>query len=168
MAVNPYTGEVIPDDSLPPQAPGAATIFIDKLGRLMPDPTPIEPPIGYKPAPSLFEQIREMVRSETLRQAAEDAGAETFEEADDFEVGDDWDPRSPYENEWDTPMDELKRRHDADMADLAAPPPQPGSTPPEPLPYAPQGHQNPPNPGGGDALADTPLEKAIAAKPKKG
>jgi len=58
---------------------------------------PIAPPVGYKKQPSLAEQIRLMVRSERLRQEALAAGAETFEEADDFDVGDDFEPSSPYE-----------------------------------------------------------------------
>lgn len=66
-------------------------------GFEIPDPTPMAPPIGYKRQPSLAEQIREMVRSEKLAQEAAAAGAETFEEADDFDVEDDEFPASPYE-----------------------------------------------------------------------
>lgn len=80
---------------------GIAKIRLDKNGHELHDPVPIEPPLGYKRAPSLSEQIRTMVRGEALRRAAEDAGAETFEEADDFDVGDDYDPRSPYEEIFD-------------------------------------------------------------------
>jgi len=71
---------------------------------------PIAPPIGYKKQPSMVEIVRDMVRSERLRQAALDSGHETFEEADDFDVGDDPDVlRSPYENEFDPPVEELMR-----------------------------------------------------------
>lgn len=66
-----------------------------------PDPVPMAPPVGYVRHVPLHEQIRQMVRSEALRQAAIDAGAETFEEGDDFDVGDDYDPRSPHEYEFD-------------------------------------------------------------------
>lgn len=69
----------------------------DEEGREILDGTPIAPPIGYKPTKSIAEQVREMVRSEHLRLAAESAGMETFEEADDFDVGDDYDPSSPFE-----------------------------------------------------------------------
>lgn len=58
---------------------------------------PIAPPVGYVQQPSLAERIRSMVRSEHLRAAAEGAGFETFEESEDFEVGEDYDPKSPYE-----------------------------------------------------------------------
>lgn len=64
---------------------------------------PIAPPLGYIKQPSITERIRDMVRSEHLRLAAESAGAETFEEANDFDVGDDYDPSSPYEEVFDPP-----------------------------------------------------------------
>lgn len=87
---------------------------LDPQGREVPDPTPMAPPIGYKRTPSLAEQIREMVRSERLAMEAAAAGFESFEEADDFEVGDDFDPSSPYEEQFEpTPIPELKRRRDA-------------------------------------------------------
>lgn len=72
------------------------------------DRTPIAPPIGYQRQVPLHLQIREMVRSEALRQAAEAAGAETFEEADDFEVDDDYDPTTPYENDFDPPLKDVR------------------------------------------------------------
>lgn len=73
-------------------------------GLEIPDPTPVAPPVGYVKQPSLVEQIRAMVRSEKLRLEAEAMGAETFEDADDFDVGDDFDPTSPYEADFE-PMD---------------------------------------------------------------
>lgn len=62
---------------------------------------PMAPPLGYIKQPSVTERIRDMVRSEHLRLAAEAAGQETFEEADDFEVGEDFDPHSPFEENFD-------------------------------------------------------------------
>lgn len=70
-------------------------------GRQMVSPLPIAPPVGYKKHPTIAEQIRTMVRSERLAQEAAAAGFETFDEADDFEVGDDYDPTSPYEVNFD-------------------------------------------------------------------
>lgn len=70
----------------------------DERGRELPDPVPLAPPVGYKPSKDIFEQVREMVRSEALAAAAAAGGAETFEEAEDFNVGDDFDPSSPYED----------------------------------------------------------------------
>lgn len=45
-----------------------------------------------------------MVVSEKLRMEALAAGQETFEEADDFDVDDDFDPTSPYEVNFDPPL----------------------------------------------------------------
>lgn len=70
---------------------------LDTHGHEIPDPTPVEPPIGYVKQPSLAEQIRQAILSDRLKREAEEAGLETFEEADDFNVGDDYDPSSPYE-----------------------------------------------------------------------
>lgn len=76
--------------------------------KLIPDGIPMEPPLGYKPSQSMVEIIRDMVRSEQLARDLDAAGVETFEEADDFEVGDE-DPqmRSPWENDFDPPIKEL-------------------------------------------------------------
>lgn len=85
-------------------------------GAEVPDPTPMQPPIGYKRQPSLADQIRQMVISERLAQEAAEAGAETFDEADDFDVGDDYDPTSPYEMDFDQASPaELRARRDAAM-----------------------------------------------------
>jgi len=72
------------------------------------DPVPMAPPIGYKKVPSMVEIVRDMVRSERLAQEARDAGHETFEEAEDFDIGED-DPQlhSPFENDFDPPLEEL-------------------------------------------------------------
>lgn len=77
-------------------------------GSFIPDPTPMAPPIGYKKQPSMVELVREMVRSERLRQEVEAAGQETFEEAEDFDIGDDPpDLKSGWENDFDPPLEEL-------------------------------------------------------------
>lgn len=86
---------------------GEVRQYIDEDGREVLDPTPMEPPLGWKRQPSLAEQIRDMVRSEQLRAAAEAQGMETFEEADDFEVDDDYDPSTPFENDFDPPIKEM-------------------------------------------------------------
>lgn len=82
----------------------------DSRGREIPDPTPMQPPVGYNPQPSLAQQIRQMVVSERLAMEAREAGAETFEEADDFDVGDDFEAErhSPYEANFD-PMTPQER-----------------------------------------------------------
>lgn len=82
----------------------------DERGYEIPDPTPMAPPIGYNRQPSLAEQIRAMIVSQKLAQEAAEAGAETFEEADDFEIGDDFEQErhSPYEANFD-PMTDQER-----------------------------------------------------------
>lgn len=78
----------------------------DDKGLYYPDPTPIAPPVGYVRSPTIAEQIRSMVRSEQLRRHADTQGLDTFEEADDFDVGDDYDPRSPWEEQFHGQFDE--------------------------------------------------------------
>lgn len=79
---------------------------------------PIASPVGYVKQPSLSERIRAMVRSEHLRAAAEGAGYETFDEAEDFDVDDDPELRSNYEihETWES-----------------APTPRPNEPPPGPV-----------------------------------
>lgn len=71
------------------------------------DPVPLSPPLGYQFNEPLALQIRRMVRSEKLRQAAEEAGFETFEEANDFMIDEEGDWRSGYENDEDRPVEEV-------------------------------------------------------------
>lgn len=118
---------------------------LTKLGQEVPDPTPIEPPLGYVKQPSISDQIRQMVRSEQLRQEARNAGFETLEEADDFDVDDEFhDPTTPYEE------------HFFPQEEPPAPTPSPyvtTNTGPTPPPVAspgaaPQPPQAPPAPSG--------------------
>ncbi|UYD39222.1 MAG: hypothetical protein [Wigfec virus K19_160] len=98
---NPETGEI----SL---VPVYGTHKLDENGAEVLDPTPIAPPVGYRRQPSLAEQIREMVRSERLALEAAAMGAETFEESEDFDVEDDYDPSTPFENDFDPPISEIR------------------------------------------------------------
>lgn len=115
-------------------------------GRDLPDPTPIAPPIGYVQQPHLWEQIRNMVRSEQLAYAAREAGAETFEEAEDMGIGDDDDamPDSPWEDEFEGSTlaelkslqefaaKEIKRRAIKDSMEPVNPAPEGGIAPTSP------------------------------------
>lgn len=99
-------------------------------------PLPMAPPVGYKKSPTLAEQIRAMIISEKLRQEAEAAGFETFEEADDFDVGDDFDPTSPYEGDFDPlppppPVPVADRQQQAPEGSPATPPAGAGAPAPE-------------------------------------
>lgn len=106
-------------------------------GRFVPDPVPMEPPIGYVKQPSMVEIVRDMVRSEKLRAEIEAAGHESFEEADDFDVGDDPELlRSGYEDELDEgAIEEVVAHARALQEEKAAEPPAgsdggPGAEPP--------------------------------------
>lgn len=71
-------------------------------------PTPMQPPLGYKRAPSLAEQIRQQVLAAKLEELSH--LEETDEEADDFNVGEDFEPSSPHENDGMPTIRELKIR----------------------------------------------------------
>lgn len=63
-----------------------------------------------KKTPSLHEQIQQAVRYERLR-ALENRGIEeTDEEADDFEIGEDFEPLSKHENDHIPSIKALKKR----------------------------------------------------------
>lgn len=94
--VNAKTGEVV------------ERVYLSDDGEF-PDPTPKDPPIGYKKQPSMVQIIREQIRAAHLARDLEAAGMETFEESDDFEVPDPENDMvaSPHENEFDPPVSEL-------------------------------------------------------------
>ena len=84
----------------------------DELGRELPDPVPLAPPVGWFKQPSMFDHVRDMVRSEHLRMYAEAQGAETWEEAQDFDVEDETIPTSIYEGDFE-PLEDLQERRQA-------------------------------------------------------
>lgn len=112
----------------------------------IPDPVPMEPPLGFVKQPSMVDYVRGLVRSEQLRLTAQLAGYESFEEAEDFSVEDELEPGSAYEMEEDfEPVavlrDKLKKAETAAAAaaaeaasrrPAAAPSPEPVLSPPAP------------------------------------
>lgn len=84
-------------------------VLYDEYGREIPDPTPMEIPVEFlSRSKSTAEIFREMIRNERLQAELMQAGYETFEEADDFDIPDDpVDPSSPWENEFDPPIAEV-------------------------------------------------------------
>jgi len=68
----------------------------DEHGREILDQTPVARTVGFERPPSMQELIQRYVRTELSRQASQ-AGEESFEEADDFDVDDDPELKSPYE-----------------------------------------------------------------------
>lgn len=85
-----------------------------------PDNTPLEPPIGHIEQVPIHVQIAQMVRSERLRQEAEAAGAESFDDADDFDVDDDPEIFSGFENDFETPLHDLRTRREIKEAEEKA------------------------------------------------
>lgn len=72
-------------------------------------PSNVPRSFSYAPRPpSEIERIRALIRSERLAAEAAAAGAETWEEADDFDIGDDFDPESPYEEVFEGAFDQVK------------------------------------------------------------
>lgn len=92
-------------NDMPDKYPGIGLdrgdIFLDEFGREIPDPIPMAPPVGYKRAPTMVEIIRQQIQGQQLADEARKMGKESWEEADDFNVGDDYDPSSPWEEQFD-------------------------------------------------------------------
>lgn len=82
----------------------------DENGGEVLDPTPMQPPLGYKKTPSLAEQIQQQVRIALLKRLEDEQLEETEDEADDFEVGDDFEPLSQYENDHMPTLANLKKK----------------------------------------------------------
>lgn len=93
----------------------------DDLGRELPDPVPMAPPLGYTPPLSMFDQMRAQIRAEhnRLRMMELEQLAETPEQANDFDVDEDIENMpSIYEERFD-PVD-LEVRSRLRQAEFAA------------------------------------------------
>lgn len=65
-------------------------------GAEITDPVPMELPVKLRTTPDAIVDIKRLVRDEVSR-LAEANGLESFDEADDFDVGDDEEISSPYQ-----------------------------------------------------------------------
>lgn len=113
-------------------------------GHFVVSGTPLAPPIGYVKQPSLVEVVRDMVRGERLRQLAQEADLETFEESEDFEIDDEAvQLRSQWENEFDPPLAEITQAVEEERKKKPAKPKKgasdAGVAPPTDGPGAPDG-----------------------------
>lgn len=133
--VDKETGEVLTHEEYMDRAVAAAVSKGYRRAYEIPDPDPMAPPLNFKRQPTIAEQMQAMVRSELLRREAEAAGMESFEESEDFEVGDN-EPFSPFEMQEFDPVEalrEARRREEAirseadrrDRVDNPAPPAPP-------------------------------------------
>lgn len=75
------------------------TIRQDKYGHETLDPTPMALPLDHEIPESIEDKIKRLIASERFQQSMEAQGYETFDEADDFDVGDDFEaePNSQWE-----------------------------------------------------------------------
>lgn len=108
---------------------------LNERGHEVPDPTPLAVPVGFRHPPSMQEMIKQYIRRELSEQASQ-AGAETLEEANDFDIPDG--PPDPY-SKWE---------HDLDPPELPPqePTPSPGahsSAPGGPAPAGPEAVSKP-------------------------
>lgn len=76
---------------------------LDAKGHEIPDSQPHTAPLKIRRAPTQYEQMKQLIRSQEFARQFE--GEETFDEADDFDVGDDFDPSSPYEEHFEGEFD---------------------------------------------------------------
>lgn len=75
--------------------------FIAPDGSEHPDPNPMELPIGFERPESIQDLIKRLVTDRVIQKELDDAGLETFDEADDFDVEDEYHVDSPYEEQFD-------------------------------------------------------------------
>lgn len=160
MSHDPETGEILDGDVLsnendPVVKRGRVRTsmgaYFDKLlnklqkpdGSEVPDSVPMQPPLGYRRQPTMVEYIRDMVRSEQLRAAAEASEMESFEEADDFDVADEFEPISAYEFE---EIFEPVRAADSPAAQADRPEAPEAPPPAKPVPVAPAAPAAPSDP----------------------
>lgn len=96
---DPGTIDLVKDyDNLTRETP-ISNAYQDAFGREILSSVPVEPPLGYVKRPSIADQIRDAIRQASIEAHA--AGAETEEEANDFDVDEDMEPTSPWENDFE-------------------------------------------------------------------
>lgn len=110
---------------------------LDLAGREINDPNPVFIPALNRPL-SLQDQIKRVLRTE-LSQQASAQGFETFEDADDFEVDDDFDAEpgpTPYvvmEHEIPKPVKKKPQKVEKKVIAESAPPSQTTKPPESPV-----------------------------------
>ncbi len=115
--------------------------FTDINNKEHPDPTPVELPLNQRKTPlTLAQDMKRFVREE-LSLAADERGAETMEESDDFNVDDDPNDLENAMSEYE--MDDMQEEEPLDVPEDAPKtdplPEEPAVTAePEPLPVAEQ------------------------------
>ncbi|QXP44166.1 MAG: hypothetical protein [Arizlama microvirus] len=121
---------------------------LNEKGHEVLDPTPIARPVRFNRQGSTLDEIRQAIG--ILNREAAERGVETFEESDDFDVGEDMDPLTKWEIAADaaylTPA-QLMEAVGVQQPFLTNPPPdKQGVAPANPVPDAPEGHVAKPQP----------------------
>lgn len=80
-------------------------------GSELPDPRPMALPVGFERPPSIQELIRQLVTDPQIREELRASDAESFDEADDFDIEDDLPVNSPHEDQFD-PLHLLAREQE--------------------------------------------------------
>lgn len=110
--------------------------IVNASGQEVLDPTPVAPPVGFERQESMFDIVQRMLKQELLKKELGEQGFETFEEADDFEVGDDFEPYSPHENDLDPDYATIRADVETSQKLKAAVKGKPASEEPVPAPEA--------------------------------
>lgn len=87
-------------DTAPYEFPNGRSL-LNSDGSETPDPRPMALPVGFERPESIQDLIRRLVTDRAIRDQLEASGVESFDEADDFEVEDDFPMASPYEETFD-------------------------------------------------------------------
>lgn len=77
-------------------------IELDGHGHEVVDPEPMAVPAGFKKPETLSQTVARLLRKAS--DEAAEAGGETMEEADDFDIDDEFDPSTPYEMFFDSDL----------------------------------------------------------------
>lgn len=126
--------------------------YFNEFGEELPDSTPIAKPVRFNRPGSTLDEIRRNLG--LASKLAEQEGMETFEEADDFDVGDDFSRDHPFAQEVDNRNEFFDNLRDQFRAQAAQPPSTTGGVPasptaspaPAPAPTAPPSAGQAPNP----------------------
>lgn len=104
----------------------------DPPRKEIPDPTPVEVPIEMKEGPGLVEEMVHRLVDQALSRQAQSHGKETFAQADDFDVPDEEEWRSPYElqdMQEDFPLEPARNEPPGEQNDAQASPAPEVATP---------------------------------------
>lgn len=85
-------------------------MLYNERGEELPDPTPLELPVGFTRPPTLDELVARLIIDPRVQAELRASGIETEEEANDFDIPDELpDPTSPYqETDVITDADEMR------------------------------------------------------------